>query len=86
MARKRTKKEMDLAAEIKKMEDAKRTAAPVKQDKEVTFDSWYHQRKGKIPKHHLKEVIWADMMARGLKDKATMEEFDRALKLYGVKL
>lgn len=86
MAKKKSEKEMDLAAEIKAMEDAKRKAAPSKQDKEVSFNSWYHQRKKQIPSHHLKEIIWADMVARGLKDKATMEEFDRALALYGVKL
>lgn len=86
MARKRSKKEAGLAAEIKAMEAKKRKAAPVKKDHVVTFDSWYHQRKSAIPKQHLKEVIWADMCARGMKDKATMEEFDKALALYGVKL
>lgn len=86
MAKKKTNKELDLAAEIKKMEDAKRVAAPTKQDKEVSFSSWYHQRKASIPKQHLKEVIWADMVARGLKEMATMKEYDKALELYGVKL
>ena len=79
-------KEVDLAAEIKKMEDAKRKAAPVKANKVVNYDSWYHQRKHKIPKQHVKEVIWADFVARGVKGVATIEEFDKALELYGVKL
>lgn len=86
MAKRKSKKEVDLAAEIKAMEDAKRKAAPVKQDKRMSFDSWYHQRKHKIPAQHLKELIWADMAARGVKKEATMEEFDKALGLYGVKL
>lgn len=86
MAKKKSKEQIDLAAEIKAMEDAKRKATPVQQDKKMSFNSWYHQRKAKIPKQHLKEVIWADMVARGLKDMSTMEEFDKALELYGVKL
>lgn len=86
MAKKKTKKEMDLAGEIKRMEDARRKAAPAKQDKVMSFNSWYHQRKGVIPKQHMKEIIWADFVARGVKDMSTMEEFDKALGLYGVKL
>lgn len=86
MAKKKVKKEVDLAAEIKKMEDAKRKAAPVLQNKVVSYDSWYHQRKHKIPKQHAKEIIWADFTARGVKESATIEEFDKALELYGVKL
>ena len=80
------KKEVDLAAEIKQMENAKRKAVPIKQDKTMSYNSWYHQRKSKIPKQHLKEIIWADMIARGVKDISTVEEFDRALELYGIKL
>lgn len=80
------KKEVDLAAAIKKMESAKRKAAPVKKDKVMDFSSWYHQRKHKIPKHHLKEILWADFVARGVKEQSTVEEFDKALELYGVKL
>lgn len=85
-ATKEVKKEVDLAAEIKKMEEAKRKAAPVLKNKVVSYNSWYHQRKHKIPKQHVKEVIWADFVARGVKDLATVEEFDKALELYGVKL
>lgn len=87
MAKKASKeKEVDLAAEIKKMEEAKRKAAPVAKNRVVSYDSWYHQRKHKIPKQHTKEVIWADLAARGAKSSATVEEFDKALELYGVKL
>ena len=86
MAKKKSKKEAKLAAEIKAMEEAKRKATPVKKDSTVSFNSWYHQRKHMIPKHHMKEIIWADMSARGMKEQATVEEFDKALELYGVKL
>lgn len=87
MAKKaRSKKEVDLAAKIKKMEDDMRKSVPVKKDKVISFNSWYHLRKDDIPKQHLKEIIWADMVARGVKELSTAEEFDRALRLYGVKL
>ena len=80
------KSKAQVKAEIKKMEDSKRIEKPVKADKVVSFDSWYHQRSTKIPKQHLREIIMADFTSRGLGKKATMEEYDKALKLYGVKL
>lgn len=89
MAKKKTtKKEVNLKAKIKEMETKKReeSPAPVKTEKKVSFDSWYHMRKTKIPKQHLKEILAADFKARGLGKEATMEEFDKALKLYGIKL
>ena len=77
----------DLRAKIKQMESLKREAgAVVEADKVLSFDSWYHQRKKKIPRQHLKEILHADFKSRGLADTATMEEFDKALKLYGIKL
>lgn len=84
--KKKKQKEANLAVEIKAMEDAKRKVTPAKQVATMSYDSWYHQRKSEIPKQHLKEVIWADMSARGIKNMSTMEEFDKALGLYGVKL
>ena len=86
MAKKKKKEEAKLAAEIKAMEDTKRKVVPIKQDKTISYNSWYHQRKTSIPKQHLKEVIWADMSARGIKTESTVEEFDKALELYGVTL
>lgn len=86
MAKSKKQKAAELAAEIKKMEDAKRKAAPVQVDKNVSYDSWYHQRKHKIPKQHRKEIIWADFKSRGVKEQATVGEFDKALELYGVRL
>ena len=29
---------------------------------------------------------WADFQARGMSDKATLSEYDKALELYGIKL
>ena len=81
-------KEKNLKAQIKEMEAKKREeAAPViEPEVELTFDSWFHQRKPMIPKMHVKEVIQAEFKARGLGEKATMAAFDAALALYGVKL
>lgn len=88
MAKKKSasKEKADLKAAIKEMENKKREAIPVQKEKLVSFDSWYHQRSHQIPRQHRKEVIQADFKSRGLGKKATMEEFDKALKLYGVKL
>lgn len=82
------RKKKDLKAEIKKMEAKKREETEVKipAERVLSFDSWFHQRKDKIAKCHKKEVIWADFIARGLKESQTKAEFDRALELYGIKL
>lgn len=83
-------KKKSLKEEIKDMEQKKRDEAakvvklPAKQ--KVSFDSWYHQRKVNIAKCHMKEIIWADFKARGVGKKAEMQEYDKALELYGVKL
>lgn len=78
----------NLKQEIKEMELKKReeSAPKLQLDKVVSFDSWYHQRKDKIAKCHLKEIIMADFQARGLSKSHTIEEFDKALEQYGVKL
>ncbi len=87
MSKSKKKEAIDLKAKIKEMENKKREETVVIQpDKKVSFDSWYHQRKNKIPKQHMKEILAADFKSRGLKEQATMEEYDKALKLYGVKL
>lgn len=82
------KKEKDLKTKIKEMEAKKRedTLVPLEPEVEVTFDSWFHQRKHMIPKNHLKEIIIADFKARGLGLSGTMAAYDKALGLYGVKL
>ena len=52
----------------------------------LDFEAWYGQREKLIPAHHRKEVIKADFKGRKVPELATMEEFDQALKLYGVEL
>jgi hypothetical protein len=80
--------EQDLKNKIKEMENKNRKeSAPVVALKAlVSFDSWFHQRKDKIARCHHKEIIAADFKARGMEDRASIEDFDKALELYGVKL
>jgi len=84
----------NLMKEIKEMERKAREEgmasieeAPA-QDKpeEVDLDSWYFLRSKNIPGQHMKEIIRADFKARGLGNKDTMENFDKALESYGVKI
>jgi hypothetical protein len=66
--------------------EAAEAAAPQSAPKLVDFDMWYANRKNKIPAEHRKEVLKADFRGRGLKDRASMQDFDEALGKYGVKL
>lgn len=57
-----------------------------KEQKRISFDVWYAMKGKLIPVHHRKEVIKADMIARGVNGLRTEEEFNKALEAYGVKL
>lgn len=91
MAKKKTK---DLGKQIKEMEVAKRKeaeasapAAPVAaKQPEVSFDAWFARRKDAIPRGHQRDVIKADFISRKTEMMGTMEHFDKALALFGVKL
>ncbi len=85
---KKKKSEADLKDKIKAMESEKREACvvPIELEKKTSFDSWHHQRSTKIPKQHVKEILAADFRSRGLGKEATMAEYDKALKLYGIEL
>ena len=78
----------ELKEQIKLMEKQKRGSVESEgaKDKLVSFDQWFHLRKDKIPSRHMKEILVADFKSRGLDDTATMEQFDKTLALYGVKL
>lgn len=52
----------------------------------IDFDGWWAARAAKIPPQHHKEIIKADFRGRGLSMMETMEDFDEALKEYGIKL
>ena len=52
----------------------------------VDFDAWFALREPNIPEMHKKEIIKADFKGRGLGQNETIEDFDKALTIYGVKL
>lgn len=60
--------------------------APVAEELLVEFDAWFASRASKIPTQHHKEILKADFKARGLGQMASLEQYDDALKRYGVKL
>jgi hypothetical protein len=75
-----------LMSEIKKMEQERREASGGQpQESRINFEAWFHMRKQLMSAVHKKEVIMADFKSRGLESEATVEQFDRALRLYGIK-
>lgn len=79
----RQAKAMELAAAEKAVEAAPEVQA---EEPKVDFDGWYALRKHLIPAIHKREILLADFKARKVPAEATMAEFDKALKKYGVKL
>jgi hypothetical protein len=57
-----------------------------KQEELIDFDTWYGLREGLIPPHHYKEILRVDFKARKVPKLTSVEEFDMALKKYGVEL
>ena len=88
---KEQEKQLQLKEQIKLMESKKKAETMEKLSKanveaEMYFDSWWVMRSKSIGKAHLKEVVRADMKARGLTEKESLTKYDEALSLYGVKL
>ena len=50
------------------------------------FNVWFALREKRIPKQHLKEIVWADFRGQGLSGQETLATYDRALTRYGVTL
>jgi hypothetical protein len=69
-----------------KTENMKPAVKGVPQPAKVAFDAWWAMNEKKIPSHHHKEVILADMRARGLSLKETVQSYDEGLRRYGLKL
>ena len=83
--KKATAKEKALNKQIKERKKLKAQAAMPK-DTSVDFDSWYAMRRPQIGKQHHKEVLQVYMKSIGLSNKETVERYDEALGIYGVKL
>jgi hypothetical protein len=78
--------EKSLKRQIREMEAAKRDAqaAPVP-EKSLSFDEWWILLQKRTPlRPHLKEIIWADFNARGLKKQELATKYDEGLKLFGL--
>ena len=77
-------KQMEKKAREEMLKNVK--SLPESEQHTITFNEWYAVREPMIPTRHKKEILQADFIGRGLKNKATMFDFDRALARYGVKL
>jgi hypothetical protein len=93
---KKYREDSELRRSIKEMEDTARQEAmaaadsvtmvqPEGEDQNLMgFDQWWMLAQGrKKMRSHLKEVIWADMQARGLSKKEPQAKYDEALRLFG---
>jgi len=80
----------DLKKQIKAMEDRKRdeamaAAAPTPAEERVSFDHWWIVSNKRLQlRQHMKEILWADFKARGLKKEESSGKYDEALKLFGL--
>jgi len=78
------KQEVDIKA-IKEMEKAKRQPV-VDTTEKVEYDHWWASRKDQLKQPaHLKEILAADMRGRGLGKKESMETWDKAARIFGLK-
>lgn len=77
----------NLKRKIKEMESAKRAeveVAPILEAK-VSFDEWWIMLQKRLAlRPHMKEIIWADFNARGLKKEELVAKYDEGLKLFGL--
>ena len=52
----------------------------------ISFEEWYSMQEKNIPSHHHREILKADFKGQGIIGEATKDQFDMALKKYGVDL
>jgi hypothetical protein len=77
----------DLKKQIKAMEVAQRELQPVAivVDEVVSFDHWWVVlNRRMVLRPHLKEIIWADFNARGIKKVDLTAKYEEGLKLFGL--
>lgn len=87
--------ELELHAKIKAAEalerkkilkKAKVTIITQDTDNVIDFDTWWMDINRRVAlKQWMKEIIKADFKGRGLKTKESIEYFDEALRVFGVK-
>ena len=70
---------------IKEMERARR-APVVDTTEKVDFDHWWAVRKDQLNQPlHMKEIVAADMRGRGLSKKESLDTWDKAARIFGIK-
>lgn len=81
LAKQAAETSMDVAAieQIEKQEQEEEA-------QKIDFDGWWAARAKLIAPQHHKEIVKADFGGRGLTTMETMEDFDDALREYGIKL
>jgi acetyl-CoA carboxylase alpha subunit len=91
-----SREERDEKRKIKEMEDKARAEAMAAADEVVmvqpegedqdtmSFDQWWMLSQARKPlRPHMKEIVWADMKARGLSKKEPQAKYDAAMRLFG---
>ena len=83
---KKTEQSQELNAKaIKEMEQSKRSPV-VDLTEKVEFDYWWALRKDQLGQPaHIKEIVWADMKGRGLSKEESLDSWDKAARIFGLK-
>lgn len=87
------KRDMDLMRQLKREEEKARlvnnakTSAEETVENTVRFDLWWVDVAKQLNlQPYMKEIVWADFKARGLKKEAPSAKYVEALALFGYKL
>jgi len=77
----------NLKRQIKEMESAKRAQnqPPAEATLSISFDQWWVALSRRMTlKPSLKEIMWADFNARGIKKEELPAKYEEGLKLFGL--
>ena len=80
-------KEKSLKRKIKEMESAQREQNQVtpSPDQILSFDQWWVALSKRMTlRPSLKEIVWADFNARGIKKEELATRYEEGLKLFGL--
>ena len=70
---------------IKEMEQSRRSPI-VDLSEKVECDYWWALRKDQLGQPmHIKEIVWADMKGRGLSKEESLDSWDKAARIFGLK-
>jgi hypothetical protein len=86
MARNKNRAELEQKSDAPEALEVASAAAEANELEKIDFDAWFAMRSKQISKQHHKEIIKADFKSRGLQQNESLEDFDEALRKYGIKL